>query len=149
MCFSVHRGVSVQAAFCPGGGIFVQQQGLCPAARSLSRVISIQGGFCPGGGSLSRGSLYRGISVQGVSVHGGLCLEGSMSWGSLSIKGLCQGEPRTVKSGHYAFYGNVFLFYQELTTDNSKKFTGEPPYGRERALRILQECILVLSRIDH
>ena len=67
-------------------------------------------GFCPGGLSLG-GSLSGGVSVRGVSAQGALS-----GGGSLSMGGLCQGEPPA------------------------------PMYGNEWAVRVLLECILVLFR---
>ena len=57
---------------------------VCPQGGSLSRGVSVQGGLCPGG----------------VSVHGG----------SVSMRGLCQGDPHMVKTGRYASYWNASLF---------------------------------------
>ena len=96
VCDSVHGGVSLsRVSLCPGW-------------------VSVQGalypwGLCPGG-SLSRGVSVQGVSVQGVSVQGGLCPGGLCPGGSLSW-GICQGDPRTVKSRQYASYWNAFLFF--------------------------------------
>ena len=91
-------GVSIKGALCPGG--VSVQGGLCPGG-SLSRGVSVLGGFCPGG------SLSRGVSVQGGSLSRGLSVQGeSLSRGG----GLCQGDPRTVKSGWYPLSWNAFLF---------------------------------------
>ena len=73
--------------------------------------------FTVGGVSVpacTTGHMTRGVSVQG----GGLCLGGSLSRG-VSVQGgwgLCQGDPLPRQ---------------------------RPPYGNERAVRILLECILV------
>ena len=75
------------------------------------------GSLCPDGGSLSR----RGVSVQRVSMSRGcLCPGGSMSRGlspgGLNLGGLCP-DGFSVRE--------------------------TPPYGKEWAVRILLECILV------
>ena len=64
---------------------------------------------------LSRGSLSRGSLVKGISVKGGSLSRGVSGQGSLSREGLC---PRGLCQG-------------------------DPSYGKERAVRILLECILV------
>ena len=130
VCDSVHRGISVQGSlsrgFCPGvsvQGVSVQR-GHCPGGHcpggslsrgSLSSGVSVQRIHCPGGslsrgslsrgvyvqeGSLSRVSLSRGISVQGISVQG-ISVQGvSVKEGSVSRRGLCQGDSsHTVTSG--------------------------------------------------
>ena len=67
-------------------------------------------------------SVHRGVSVQGVFVQGGSLSKGvsvqevSVQWGSLSNGGLCP-------------VGGLCQ--------------GDPPYCKERAVRILLECILV------
>ena len=100
--------------------------GVCP---SMHRRSHDQGGLCPG--SLSRGVSVWRVSIQGhfcqggslsggVSVQGGLCPRGSMSGGSLS---------RRVSGGSLSRGISV----RETST----------PYGKERVLCILLECILV------
>ena len=90
---SVHKGVSVQGSFCPGG--------LSPEGR-----LCLQGVFVWGG--LVQGVSVQGVSLQrGISVQGFLCPEG----GWVSVRG-----------------GSL---------------SGRPLYGKERAVRILLECILI------
>ena len=131
------QGVSAQGGLCPGG--------LCPRG-SLSRGVSVHGqslsigslsrkSLCPGWslskGSQSRGvsvqggsaegSLSKGVSVQGVSVHGGLCPGGvSVQEESLSRGVSGQGGPCQSR---------------ESLPDRDPT----PPYGKERAVRILLE----------
>ena len=71
-------------------------------------------------------SVHRG----GVSVWGGLCREGSLS-GGLYPGGLCLGGLCPVSRG--SLYGGVSV-------------RRHPPYGKERTVRILLECILVLVK---
>ena len=85
--------------------------------RSYDQGVSVKRGLCqgvpcPGGRSVSggEGSVSRGVSVQGslfrgVSVQGGLCPEG-----------LCNRDPRTIKTGRYASYWNAFLFCMFFVT---------------------------------
>ena len=96
---------------------------------SSSRGVSIQGGLCPGG-SLSRGSVsgkeglcpgglcQRGLCPRGLFPEG-LCLRG----GGLCPGGLCPGE--------------------SLSLGDPWPPGQRPPYGNEREVRILLECILV------
>ena len=88
VCDSVHRGSLSRRGLCPGG-------------------VSVQGGQ----GSLSEGGLCPwGLCPRGVPVQGGLCPErGSLSRESLSMGGLCQGDPHMVTCGQYASYWNAFL----------------------------------------
>ena len=88
--------------------------------ESLSRGISVQGVSAQV--ALSRGSLYMGSLSRGrgsLSRGGslcpgeGVCVQGRESLsrgGGLCPGGLCQGDPHTIKSGHYASYWNIFLF---------------------------------------
>ena len=131
---------------------------------SLSREISVQGGLCPGslcgdGGSLSRGLCLgvsvQGISVQGVSVHeglfpggslsrgisvqGGLCPRGSLSWGDgWSLSGdLCPGVSLHRHLSQWDLCLGGSLSREVSVREN-------PPYGKERAVHILLECIFVV-----
>ena len=103
---------------------------------SVWRAVSVQGDLCPGvclgglclGGSLSRRSLSRGslsreVSVWGslsggVSVQGDLCQEGSLFRGISVQGGSLLG--RTIPDRDH-------------------------PYGKERAVCILLECVLASS----
>ena len=95
---------------------------------SLSRRFSVQGspsrGLCPGG-SLSRGSLSSGFSVQGslskVSLSSGVSVQGS-----LSGVFLCPGGSGSSLSERHP--------WTETPLPHR--------YGKERAVRILLECIL-------
>ena len=111
------------------------KEGLCPGG------FSVQGSLCPGGlclgGSLLRASLSGGF---GVSVQGGLCLGGSLSRWSLSGDGsLCRG----------ASVQGVSVWGISVQRDVSPgglcqgDLPQRPPYGNERAVGILLECILV------
>ena len=112
--------------------------GLCPG------VVSVRGGVCLGRGVSiwKEGSLSgEGVSVSGgVSVWGGgLCpREGSLSgegvcvWGSQPGGGLCPREWSLVQGG---------LCPGSLVQGGLCH--RDPPYGNERAVRILLECILV------
>ena len=100
-------------------------------SRSLIREVSI-----PGWGSLSRGggswSLSRGVSIPGASVQGDISVQG-VSGGSLSRRVLSQGvsvQGRGTLSGRSLSRGSLSrrggLCHGEI-----------PPYGNERAVRIL------------
>ena len=95
------------------------------SGESLSRWVSVQGeslskGVCLSRGSVSWGSLSRGVSVQGVSVQGFSVL-------GVSVKGgLCPVSREGLFSGGL----------------------GHTPYGNERMVRILLECILVVEVAD-
>ena len=73
--------------------------------------------------------VHGGVSVWGVSVQEGICPGGYLSRGSLSGGALCLGGV-SVQGG----------LCQGDPLDR-------PPYGKERAVRILLECILVTSSI--
>ena len=83
---------------------------------SLSRGVSVRGCLCPGV-SLSGGSLSMGVLCPGVSLSGG----------SLSMGVLCPGG--SLSRG---------VSVREIPQTESP-----PPYGNERVVRILLECILV------
>ena len=118
-------------------GGFSVQEGLCPGG-SLSRGSLSRGGlFLEGlssGGSLSGGSLSRGISVWG-SLREVVSLEGSLSEGCL-----CPGG---------SWGGGLCLerFLSAGVSVQERSLLGGSlsgtPYGKERAVRILLECILV------
>ena len=90
-------------------------------------------------GSLSSGaSLYRG-SLSGGSLSGGLCPEASLSRGSLSRGSLSRGalSRRSLSRGCLSggsLSGGVSV--RETPLDR------KPPYGNERVVHILLECIL-------
>ena len=136
VCDSVRGGGSVKGGLCPGG----VSGGLCQgvSVRGVSvRGVSVRGVYVQWGlslgGSLSRGSLSSGSlswgegggfcpgsSVWGLCPEGGLCpgvsVEGGLCpEGSLCLEGLCQGGPPAEST----------------------------PYGKEWAVLILLECILV------
>ena len=67
--------------------------------------------------------LFTGGSLSGGSLWGGVSVGGSLSRGSLSGWSLSRGS----------LYGGVSVRRQ-------------PPYGKERTVRILLECILVLVK---
>ena len=121
MCLSVHTGGGGRW----GRGVSVSGQG------SLSRGVSVQGGLCLGVSVYLGVCLSTGVSVSvwgslsGGLCPGGLCPGSSLSRGSLSRGGLYLGV--SVQGG--------FLSRGSLS--------GKPPYGNERAVRILLECILV------
>ena len=84
-----------------------------------------------------RGSLSRGVSVwRGVSVQGGLCLGGLSRGISGGEEGLCPGG---LSPGEGGLCPGVSV-WGSLSRGVSVR---ETPYGNERALRILLECILV------
>ena len=102
---------------------YLNHSSLPPAKRSLGQGnivtgvcenlcmgegVFVKGGLCPGG------SLSRDVSVQRVSV------QAVSAWGISVQGGLCQGDPRTVKSGQYAFYWNAFLLISCLQGQNFK-----------------------------
>ena len=91
---------------------------------SLPRGIYVQRVLCLGG-SLSRGVSVRGISIQGISVQGVLCLGGSLSRG-VCLVGFCPG----------GLCPGSFLSRGSLSKET-------PLYGKERAVLILLECMLV------
>ena len=102
-----------------GGGLCMMSLPVClPGEWGLSREM----GLCPGG---------EGKSVWGEVCFclGGLCLEGSVWGGSLSRGDLCLGVP--VQGG-------------SLSEGGVAVRESPPPYGKERAVRILLECILVI-----
>ena len=94
----------------------------------IKEPLSVRGGgflcvILVTGGSLSQHApqvTWPGGSLSGGSLSKGLCPGGSLSGGSLS-GGLCPGR--------------VSLSRGSLL--------GRPPYGNERAVRILLECILI------
>ena len=113
--------VSVRGGSVWGVGSLSGKKGLCPGRGSLSgEGVSVWGGgLCLGRGSLSGGLYLEGSLSKGVvSV-----LEGSLSKGG----GLCPGGS-LVQCG---------VSVQEGLCHR------DPPYGNERAVRILLECILV------
>ena len=130
---------------CPGGG------GLYPRG-CFSLGISVRGG----GGFLSEGSLSRRlsrrVSVQGVSLSrrdlcpGGLCLRGAsvQDWGSLSGCGLC---PEGVSLYRMDFCPGGFCrgvsAQWRFCLGGSLSGRHPLPYGNERAVHMLLECILV------
>ena len=88
---------------------------------------------------MSNGSLSRGVSVQGASVWGslsrGVSVQGALCPGrSLSRGNLCPGVSVQGES----------LSRRGVSLSKGVSFTEIPPYGNERAVRILLECILVL-----
>ena len=73
---SVHKGVSVQGSFCPGG--------LSPEGR-----LCLQGVFVWGGGVLSRGFLSKGSLSRGGSLSRAFSVQrvgGSLSGGGVSVR---------------------------------------------------------------
>ena len=99
---------------------------------SHDQGVSVQGGVYPGG-SPSRGEVsVQGVSVQG-SLSGGSLSRGCPGWSLCKEGGLCPGRGVSVQgealSGRVSVWG---VSIREI-----------PPYGNERALRILLECILV------
>ena len=108
---------------------------------SVHRGFSVQGGLCPGV-SLSRlvsvwGSSSRGVCVQGVSVPGDLS-PGDLSPGGSFQGGLCLGDPcpgGSLSSG-------VSIQRGVLVQGISARET-PLPYGKERVVRILLECIVL------
>ena len=96
--------------------------------------LSTGGGVSIQGGSLTRGSLYRGVSVQGGSLS-----RGSLSKGGLYPGGLC---PRGCLSIGVSVQGGLCLIG---SLSRGGLLSGRPPplSGKERAIRILLECILV------
>ena len=120
---SVHRGWGL----CPSMHHRSHDQGVSVQGVSVQWVSiwgsqsggSLSGVLCPGG-SLSRWSLSSG------SLSGGLCPEGLCPGvsvqGGLCPGGLCPGE----------------FFVRETPRQR-------PPYGNERVVRIVLECILVTS----
>ena len=124
------QGVSVLGHLCPEGSL---SRGLCPGGLcpgvSLSRGVSVQGVSVQRGHqrSLSWGSLSSTSLSMGVSVQGHLCPEGSLSRGSLSL-GISRGS----------------LSWGSLSRGGLCQ-GDHPAYGKERAVRILLECILVMQ----
>ena len=116
---------------------------------SLSRGCVCQGGLSPvgglclqgvfvGGGFLSRGFLSKGsLSRGGLCPGGGICLGGSFPGGSLSRGRLCLGgvSVEGCLCPEDGWVGGI-LCLGGLCQETS-------PYGKERAVRILLECILV------
>ena len=136
---SFHRCLSLQGGLCQGD---LCPGDLCPGWSlskwgSLSRGVSVQDGLCPGWSLSKWGSLSRGVSVQGSPSRGslskaslcprGLCPGGSLSRGSLSVGDLCLWE-----RGVSVCVGSLLM---------------RPPYSKERVVRILLKCILVLSAV--
>ena len=99
----------------------LHKDGLCPSMYHRSHD---QGGLCLGEGSLS-----GGVSVWG-SLFWGLCSGESLSWG------LCLGV--SVHGG--SLFGGLCLRRISVQGVSVRE---NPPYGNERAVRILLECILV------
>ena len=75
---------------------------LQPANEVWGKVIFSQACLSVHGGG---GCLCPGVSVKGGSLSRGLGSLGGLCPGSL-----CQGDPRTVKSGRYASYWIAFLY---------------------------------------
>ena len=102
---------------------------------SLCPGVSFQGGLCPGR-SLSGGLCF----LRCLSVHGGLglCL-GVSVWGSLSRESLS----REVSVQGVSVQGGLYLGVSVQGGFLSRgSLSGRPPYGNERAVCILLECIL-------
>ena len=99
--------------------------GVCLSMGGSGGVpVSVHGGFCPGMGGLcpGGGGLSRG---WGVCIGGGESL--SRGWGVSVQGGLCPG------------WGSL--------SRGSLSWRPPSPYGNERAVRILLECILVWTAI--
>ena len=143
---SLSRGVSVLDGSLSLGGSL--SWGLCPGA-SLSRGVSLQGVFLLGNhqgsllwGSLSsvsvpEGSLSYGVSVQGHLCPGGLYPGTSLSRGSLSRRVSVLGGLQRVSVLGVSVQGGL--------CPGGSLSGRPPPYGKERAVRILLECILVMQ----
>ena len=88
---------------------------------SVHRGSLSRGVWSQSGGSVSRGYLSRGSLSSGVSVQGGVTVQ----WRSLSRGSLSRGV--SVQGG----------------------LSGDPPYSKERTVRILLECIFVINKKVH
>ena len=102
--------------------------GLCPWVSlpgGLGLCLGV--GSLPGGLGLCRGGWVSigGLGLWGVSVRGDFC-PGGLCPGDLCPGGLCPG----------GLYLGVSVQWGSLSR--------RPPYGKERAVRILLECILVM-----
>ena len=95
----------------------------------LSRGVFVQGGLCPGQ-SLSR------VFIQGGLCPGGLSVQGGSMFGDRN-GGLCPGGfcPAESLSSRVSVQQGVFV--------RETPWTETSPYGTERAIRFLLECILV------
>ena len=95
--------------------------------KQVSRTSNIQRSFLPPANEVCEGYVFTGVCLstwggESVSVQGGGSVQGSLCLrGSLSRIGLCPGV--SVQGG---------------------SLSGIPLYSNEWAVRILQECILVL-----
>ena len=98
--------------------VFVCPQG--GGSQSLSWGVCVKGGFCLAGSLSGKGG---SLSGEGGSLSGRVSV-----WGSLS-RGI------SVQEG--SVWGGSLP--REIPPD------GDLPYGKERAIRILLECILVLK----
>ena len=122
------EGVSVQ-----GRGVSVQGRGVSVQGRGS---LSKGGGLCPG----------EGVSVQGrgsLSIQGrGLCPgEWGLCLGDLCPGGLCPG----VFVQGSLFRGSLSReFSVQVGSLSGKPPQTETPYGNERVVRILLECIFVV-----
>ena len=130
---SLSRGVLFPAGSLSGGSL---SRGISVWGVSVQASLC-SGGLCPGW-SLSRRCLCprgsqsrRGVSVWGVSVQGDLSPEGGLCLG-----GLCPGGSQFMREG-VSVWGVVSV------RETPRTKTPPPPYGNERAVRILLECILV------
>ena len=147
---SVQRGSLSRGDLCPGG---ISVQGSL-SRGSLSRVgVSVGGSLSRGvsvGGSLSRGSLSREVSVWG-SLSRGLYPGGSLCPG-----GLCQGgiSVQGVSVQGSLSRGSLLggLFPEECLSRGFSLLGRSPwqrlPYGNERVVRTLLECILVFIKTN-
>ena len=109
---------SIYNNFYPPSTKLRQGNVFTPVCDSVHRGVSVQGDLFS-----KEGSLSKGVSVQGALCPGGLCLGGGglsrgvSVWGISVQGGLCQGG----------------------------LCQGDPQNGYVRSVRILLECILVLT----
>ena len=99
------------------------------------RGVSVQWGLCPGGVFVQGGSLSRTVSVQGL-YPGGSLSRGSLCSGGFYVWGQkWRSLSRRFLSSRVSVQQGVFV--------RETPWTETSPYGTERAIRILLECILV------
>ena len=99
------------------GGVLVSVQGGVSIWGGVSPIQRVWGRLSVWRGSLSGGSQYRGPLSRGSLSRG------SLSRWDFSVQGgLCQGDP-----------------------PDRDPPDRDPPYGNEQAVRVLLECILLVS----